>query len=253
MSIHNGARPRHLARARLRHLARREVSVQVLARRFREHEVVRGVVGAHLPCGPDHLRFVGPRCALVGARPVVKTHLMFRVFVVVLSSITSRSPSSVMLVVSHAIALCVSRRVSPLLVYFRRVSPLLVFLLGFHYQQIFDDLAVFFIPSVCRTEFFAMQRTLAAFIVGAGAQRCARLEEDASLEMCRAQTARLLLPWQLIDAMDRSVEELGPEPPACWRHGQPMQLMMATVRCWHHRSQPHHQHRRDVLQDVASA
>ena len=30
-SIHNGARPRHLARARLRHLAEREVSVQVHA------------------------------------------------------------------------------------------------------------------------------------------------------------------------------------------------------------------------------
>ena len=66
-----------------------------------------------------------------------------------------------------------------------------------------------------------------------------------------SQTARLLLPWprvrarrvgrpsrrtewrqglgQLIDAMDRSVEDLGPEPPAWWRHGQPMQLTMATV------------------------
>ena len=51
-SIHNGARPRHLARASLRHLARREVSVQVRARRLREHEVVRGVVGAHPPVGP---------------------------------------------------------------------------------------------------------------------------------------------------------------------------------------------------------
>ena len=39
VSIHNGAR--------LRHLARREVSVQVRARRLREHEVVRGVAGAH--------------------------------------------------------------------------------------------------------------------------------------------------------------------------------------------------------------
>ena len=67
----------------------------------------------------------------------------------------------------------------------------------------------------------------------------------------RAQTARLLLPWprvparrvgrpsrraewrqglrQLIDATDRSVEELGPEPPAWWGRGQPMQLTMATV------------------------
>ena len=85
-----------------------------------------------------------------------------------------------------------------------------------------------------------MQCTLAAFVVGAGAQRHARLEEETSLEWRRAQTARLLLPWPrvrarrvgrpsrrtvwrerlglLIDAMDRSVEDLGPEP-----------LTMATV------------------------
>ena len=76
-----------------------------------------------------------------------------------------------------------------------------------------------------------MQATLTAFVVGAGAQRCSRLEEDATLEWRRAQ-----LPWprvrarrvgrlscraewrerlgQLIDVMDRSVEELGPDPPA---------------------------------------
>ena len=99
--------------------------------------------------------------------------------------------------------------------------------------------------------FLAMQCTLAALVVGAGVQRCARLEEDASLEWRRAQAARLLLPWprvrarrvgrlsrrtalrqrlgELIDAMDRSVEELGPDPPAWWRHGLPMQLTMATV------------------------
>ena len=48
-----------------------EVPVQVRARRLREHEVVRGVVGAHPPVGPDHLRRVRPRCALVGAgRPL---------------------------------------------------------------------------------------------------------------------------------------------------------------------------------------
>ena len=34
---------------------------------------------------------------------------------------------------------------------------------------------------------------------------------------------------QIIDAMDRSVEDLGREPPAWWRRGQPMQLTMATV------------------------
>ena len=96
-----------------------------------------------------------------------------------------------------------------------------------------------------------MQSTLSALFIGPGAQRHAQLEEEAGLEWRRAQTARLLLPWshvparrvgrpsrrtewrgrlgQLIDAMDRSVEELGPEPPAWWRRGQPMQLTMATV------------------------
>ena len=96
-----------------------------------------------------------------------------------------------------------------------------------------------------------MQSTLTAFVVGAGAQRHARLDEDASLERRLAQTARLLLPWphvwerrvgrpsrrtewrqrlgQLIDATDRSVEELGPDPPAWWRHGHSMQLTIATV------------------------
>ena len=34
---------------------------------------------------------------------------------------------------------------------------------------------------------------------------------------------------QLVDAMDRSVEELGPNPPAWWRRGQPIHLTMATV------------------------
>ena len=95
-----------------------------------------------------------------------------------------------------------------------------------------------------------MQATLTAFVVGAGAQRHARLEEETSLEWPRAQTARLLFPWlrvragrvgrpsrsvewrerlgQLIDAMDRSVGELGPDPQAWWGRGQPMQLTMAA-------------------------
>ena len=113
--------------------------------------------------------------------------------------------SSLVLVVSHAIALCVFRRVSPLLVYFRRVSPLLVFLFGFRrvsplllYFRRVPPLLVFFffVSTVSRfmmilqcfssqvfvgQNFLAMQCTLAAFVVGAGAQRCARLEEDASL------------------------------------------------------------------------
>ena len=100
-------------------------------------------------------------------------------------------------------------------------------------------------------QLFIMQSTLSAFVVGPGAQRGARLAEETSLEWRRAQTARLLLPWprvrsrrvgrpsrrtewrhglgQLIDAMDRGVEDLGPEPPAWWQRGQPMQLTMATV------------------------
>ena len=34
---------------------------------------------------------------------------------------------------------------------------------------------------------------------------------------------------QLIDAMDRSVEELGPDPPERWRRGQLMRLAKAAV------------------------
>ena len=34
---------------------------------------------------------------------------------------------------------------------------------------------------------------------------------------------------QHIDAMDRSVDELGPDPPAWWRRGQPMHTTMAAV------------------------
>ena len=77
------------------------------------------------------------------------------------------------------------------------------------------------------------------------------LVQETSLEWRRAQTARLLPPWprvrarrvgrpsrraewrqrlgQLMDAMDRSVEDLGPEPPGWWQRGQPMQLTMAAV------------------------
>ena len=74
--------------------------------------------------------------------------------------------SSLILIVSHAIALCVFRRVSPLLVYFRRVSPLLVFLLGFRRvspllvfllglrcQQMYGAIVVFLVLSVCVIEF----------------------------------------------------------------------------------------------------
>ena len=101
MSIHNAARLRHLARARLRHLARPEVPVQVRARRLREHEVVRGVAGAHplfwtrssTICGAQ-VCSRGRQASLVTATTqdiLVMTHPLFRVCVVVLSSVTSRS------------------------------------------------------------------------------------------------------------------------------------------------------------------
>ena len=54
----------------LRHLARPEVLVQVRARRLREHEVVRDVVGARPLRGPEHLRRPGSRRALPDARPI---------------------------------------------------------------------------------------------------------------------------------------------------------------------------------------
>ena len=38
---------------------------------YSEHEVVRGVAGAHPPFGPVHLRYVEPGCALVGTRPAL--------------------------------------------------------------------------------------------------------------------------------------------------------------------------------------
>ena len=127
-----------------------------------------------------------------------KTHLLFRVFVVVLSSVTSRSvaaaavsslmrfslepdlprrrgESLVGVSVHHSCWLCLTpslcvyfrrdssllvyfRRVSPVLVSFRRVSPLLVFLLGFSCQQIQDELAVYLVLSVCVIEFLGHVR-----------------------------------------------------------------------------------------------
>ena len=84
VSIHNGAR--------LRHLARREVPVQVRARRLREHDVVRGVVGAHPPVGPNIFDMWGPGVLSQTpgqpgnshhARHKTHRHLLFRVCVVV--------------------------------------------------------------------------------------------------------------------------------------------------------------------------
>ena len=52
-------------------------------------------------------------------------------------------------------------------------------------------------------QLFVMQSTLAAFVFGSAPQRCARLEEDASVEWRRAQTARLLLPWPRVGRPSR--------------------------------------------------
>ena len=88
VSVHNGVRPRHLARP--------EVPVQIRARRLREHEVVRDVAGAHPLRGPDHrVRACSRGCkaslvTVITQDTLVKTHLLFRVFVVVLFLITSR-------------------------------------------------------------------------------------------------------------------------------------------------------------------
>ena len=167
-------------------------------------------------------------------------------------------------VCSQSIAIaCVSLRVSPSHVFlllgfseyrhclcFPQSIAIACFFCWFSQSAVNDDLAVFFIPSVCRTEFLAMQCTLAGFVVGAGAQRGARLEEeDASLawrtdgtSLAPVATCPRTWCWEalrrsdwrerlgrLIDAMDRSVEDLGPEPPAWWGRGQPMQLTMATA------------------------
>ena len=191
VSIHNGARLRHLARARLRHLARREVPVQVRARRLREHDVVRGVVGAHplfwtrssSICGAQWC-YRGRQASFVTVNTqdiLIMTDLLFRVFVVVLSSITSGSvvaaaASSLMRFSSSAICRgdeanpwlesafithfgCVSsHRVvcfpqSLAIACFRRVSPLLVFLLGLRCQQKYGALVVFLVLRVCVNEF----------------------------------------------------------------------------------------------------
>ena len=149
--------------------------LQVRARRFREHEVVRGVAGApsfwtrsFSICGAQ-VCSRGHQASIATATTqdtLVKTHSLFRICVVVLSSITSRSvaaaaASSLMrfspcpscrgdaanpglesAFITHfgcvsrhlfvcfpqsIVIACVSRRVSSLLVYFRRVSSLLVF------------------------------------------------------------------------------------------------------------------------------
>ena len=159
VSIHSGTRPRHLVP---------EVPVQVRARHLLERGVVRGVVGAHPPFGPDHLRYVGPGCALVGAQQpsrkthsLVKTHLLFRVFVVFFldhksvggrgcgqqsdsffhgfvartSAATWRilgwSPrSSLILVVSRHL-LCFSQSLAFACVFLQSVAIACVFLLGF--------------------------------------------------------------------------------------------------------------------------
>ena len=48
-----------------------KVPVQVRARRLREHEVVRDVVGAHPLRGPDHQRCPGSLRGYADARPTL--------------------------------------------------------------------------------------------------------------------------------------------------------------------------------------
>ena len=60
-----------------------------------------------------------------------------------------------------------------------------------------------------------MQSTLTAFFI---------VERSVMLDWRRSPVSS-----GAVDAMNRSVEWLGPEPPARWGHGKPMQLTMATV------------------------
>ena len=182
VSIHNGARLRHLARACQKHHARREVSVQVRARRFREHEVVRGVAGAHSPFGPDHLRYVEPRCALVGARPALQqpsrktqeTPLLVDPCLRCGSFLYHKSvggrgcgqqpdaffpqpelprrrgESLVGVRVHHSCWLCLT---PSLCVFSAESRHCFVFLLDFICQQNHDELALFLVLSVCVIEF----------------------------------------------------------------------------------------------------
>ena len=66
-AIHNGVR--------LRHPVRPEVLAHVCARCVREHEVVRGVVGAHPLRGPYHPRYLGSLRCLRGCTANLVTTL----------------------------------------------------------------------------------------------------------------------------------------------------------------------------------
>ena len=59
----------------LRRLARPEVPARVRARRLREHEVVRDVVGAHPLRGPDHQRCPGSLRAHPDGKPTLQLSL----------------------------------------------------------------------------------------------------------------------------------------------------------------------------------
>ena len=173
VSIHNGAR--------LRHVARREVSAQVRARRLREHEVVRGVLERTILLDPiifDMWSLVvrlGTRQPHNShhARHKTHRHLLFRVCVVVLSSTTSRSVAAAAAslmrfpspscrgdaanpwlesaFISH-VGLCLT---PSLCVFSAESRHCFVFLPGFSCQQNQDELALFLVLGVCIIEFWA--------------------------------------------------------------------------------------------------
>ena len=82
------------------------------------------------------------------------------------------------------------------------------------WQQVHDGLAVFFVPSVCGI-FWPCRARSPRLSLGAGAQQCARLEEDASLKgelgkewpSATTRTLRELclqkIEWTLADAAIR--------------------------------------------------
>ena len=153
----------------------------------------------HFGCVSRHLFVCFPQSIVIACVSLRVSSLL--VFLLCFSRV---SPLLVFLLCFSRVSslLVFPRRVSPLHCVSRRVSPLLVFLLLVSaeyrhclccfcwFSQTCDDLAVLLIPSVCRSSnFLSTQCTLAAFVVGAGAQRHARLEEEeASLEWRRAQT-----------------------------------------------------------------
>ena len=127
-----------------------------------------------------------------GQQPVAFFHgFLARSAAVTRRSLCWSQRSSLILVVSHAIAcvfsaesrhcLCFPQSLAIACVFPQSLAiacvsaetrHCFVFLLGFRCQQIYDDLAVFLIPSVCGAA-IVCHAEHAALVVGAGAQRCA--------------------------------------------------------------------------------